>query len=508
MLLSLYVVCSLLLCICVLLWSLERLERNKYRGVPTLPLLPFIGNIHQVLGDTQNLFHLMENMAAICEQKQSLCVFWLGPCPILVAQHPDEVKLITNSFVEKPYFYDFGRSWLGDGLVTAPGYIWKQSIKRLAGTFTSHVVDGYQDVFNVQAQKLVINLKTKVGKEPFDIMHMLAFSTLETICQTALGVSNISDSIVTEEYYEAFNRCLELMVYRGVNVLLHPDAIYRLTPAHREMTKCVAVLHKVSDNVMKKILLEQKDINTSKTTGNDSQDKGSKFKAFLEILLEMREIDRNLTDYQIKSEVDTIILAGQETVATAFFYTLLMIGCKPEVQEKMYAELYSIFGDSKRPVCKEDLARMSYCEAIINETLRLYPPAPGVMRYADKDLKLKSFTIPKGTICAINFWGAGRSLQAWGPDAKEYRPERWLEMQPPGNPAAFLPFSYGRRACIGKKYAMTILKTMLAHCVRELVFESQAENLQLKVDLALRPVSGHLIQIKLRETENCRRQLA
>ncbi|KAH9635970.1 hypothetical protein HF086_015544 [Spodoptera exigua] len=401
MLLSLYVVCSLLLCICVLLWSLERRERNKYRGVPTLPLLPFIGNIHQVLGDTQNLFHLMENMATICEQKQSLCVFWLGPCPIL-----DEVKLITNSFVEKPYFYDFGRSWLGDGLVTAPGYIWKQSIKRLAGTFTSHVVDGYQDVFNVQAQKLVINLKTKVGKEPFDIMHTLAFSTLETICH----------SIVTEEYYEAFNRCLELMVYRGVNVLLHPDAIYRLTPAHREMTKCVAVLHKVSNNVMKKILLEQKDINTSKTTGNDSQDKGSKFKAFLEILLEMREIDPNLTDYQIKSEVDTIILAGQETVATAFFYTLL----------------YSIFGESKRPVCKEDLARMSYCEAIINETLRLYPPAPGVMRYADKDLKLR------------------RSLQAWGPDAKEYRPERWLEEQPPGNPAAFLPFSYGRRACIGK----------------------------------------------------------
>uniref|UniRef100_A0A2H1WQ74 SFRICE018794.2 n=1 Tax=Spodoptera frugiperda TaxID=7108 RepID=A0A2H1WQ74_SPOFR len=99
---------------------------------------------------------------------------------------------------------------------------------------------------------------------------------------------------------------------------------------------------------------------------------------------------------------------------------------------------------------------MSYCEAIINETLRLYPPAPGVMRYADRDLKLsrsfppESFTIPKGTICAINFWGAGRSVRAWGPDAKLYRPERWLEDELPGNPAAFLPFSYGRRACIGK----------------------------------------------------------
>nr|QGA73291.1 cytochrome P450 CYP4C1-like protein transcript variant 3 [Spodoptera frugiperda] len=507
MLLSVYILCTLLLCICVLLWSLERRERNKYRGVPTLPLLPFIGNIHQVIGDTQKLFHIVENITNICEEKQSLFVVWLGPCPILAVQHPDDVKMVTNSFVEKPYFYDFGRAWLGDGLVTAPGYIWKQSIKKLAGTFTSSVVDGYQDVFNAQAEKLVVNLKTKVGKEPFDVMHSLAFATLETICQTALGVSNISENIVTEEYYDAFNRCLELMIYRGMNILLHPDAIYRLTPAHKEMMKCVTALHKVSDNVMKKLRAEQKNVNISEMTGNHNQDtnRGPKFKAFLDILLELREVDPNLTDHQIKAEVDTIILAGQETVATAFFYALLMIGCKPGVQEKMYAELYSIFGNSKRPVSKEDLSRMSYCEAIINETLRLYPPAPGVMRYADRDLKLKSFTIPKGTICAINFWGAGRSVRAWGPDAKVYRPERWLEDELPGNPAAFLPFSYGRRACIGKKYAMAILKTMLAHCVRELVFESQADNLQLKIDLALRPVSGHLIQIRLREIENrCR----
>lgn len=51
----------------------------------------------------------------------------------------------------------------------------------------------------------------------------------------------------------------------------------------------------------------------------------------------------------------------------------------------------SIFGDSKRDVSKEDLARMEYCEAIINETLRLYPPVPGILRYADKDLPLSEY---------------------------------------------------------------------------------------------------------------------
>ncbi|KAJ8714835.1 hypothetical protein PYW08_004816 [Mythimna loreyi] len=497
-----YMLCVLVACACLLLFFLERRARSRFRGLPTFPLLPFIGNLHMMLEDGRHLFQILDRVAEISENSKLPFVVWIGPCSILVVQDPDDVKTITNAFIEKPYFYGFGKIWLGDGLVTAPGHVWKHNIKKLAGTFTGSVVDGYLGIFNAQTHKLVENLKTEVGKEPFDVMHKyLAYTTLETICQTALGVSRISESIVTTEYYEAFNRCLELIMSRALNVLLHPDAIYRLTGAYREMVKCVAVMHHVSDTVMKKRQLERKNTKTREKEENDNRDSktGTKFKAFLDILLELSEVDPSLTEKQIKSEVDTIIVGGQETVASTMFYTLLMLGCKPRIQEKLYAEMKSIFGDSRRDVSKEDLGRMEYCEAVINETLRLYPPVPGVLRYADRDLPLKSFTIPKGTVCGINSWGAGRSVRVWGSDAKLYRPERWLEDQPPGVPAAFLAFSYGRRACIGKKYAMAFLKTMLAHCVRELQFESEADNLQLKVDVALRPVSGHLIQVRLRQ---------
>lgn len=62
----------------------------------------------------------------------------------------------------------------------------------------------------------------------------------------------------------------------------------------------------------------------------------------------------------------------------------------------------------------------------------------------------ESCTVPIGTGCAINAWGAGRSRRAWGADARVFRPERWLHGEPPGAAAAFLAFSYGRRSCIGK----------------------------------------------------------
>ncbi|XP_075980254.1 cytochrome P450 4C1-like [Anticarsia gemmatalis] len=495
-----YIACMFLACVVLLLWLRERRIRKLFAGIPHYPLLPFIGNVHQVFGDGKALFRHLERMAKICDSNgYGRFVLWIGPCPLLTTHDPDDVKLITNAFIEKPYMYSFGKVWLGDGLVTGPASVWKQNIKKLSGTFTTSVVDGYLGVFNAQAYKLVNSLKSEVGKEPFDIIHKyLAYTTLETICQTALGVSKISESIVTTEYYDAFNRCLELLITRGLNAALHPDFIYNMTPQYREMKKCVAVLHNVSDTVLKKRKLERENMKTEKQNEDDDDPSKPKFRAFLDMLLDLRELDPSLTEQQIKSEVDTIIVGGQETVASTMFFLLLMLGCKKRVQDKLYAELKSIFGDSKRPVTKDDLSQMKYLEAVINETLRLYPPVPGVMRYADKPLQIKSFTIPQGTSLILNFWGAGRSVNTWGKDASLYRPERWLEDPPPGYGASFLPFSYGRRACIGKKYAMSILKTVIAHCVRELEFVSQADNMQLKIDIALRPTSGHLIQVRER----------
>lgn len=67
--------------------------------------------------------------------------------------------------------------------------------------------------------------------------------------ETALGVPQISDSVETEKYYQAFNRCLELFIARGLNLLTHLDCFYKLTPGYKELVENVAVLHKVSDTV-------------------------------------------------------------------------------------------------------------------------------------------------------------------------------------------------------------------------------------------------------------------
>ncbi|CAG9565021.1 unnamed protein product [Danaus chrysippus] len=334
------------------------------------------------------------------------------------------------------------REWSGNG--TCCGLEGKRK-KKFGGTFTRSVVSSYQEVYNHQARRLVEELKVHVGKPPFDSMHCIAHRTLETICQTGLGYTDFTDNIVTEEYYDAFNRSLELILLRGFNILYHCDWLYRLTSGYADMKKQVAVLNSVSETIIKKKLQRRQKEKNNKNTNEFVQEKKPSFKSFLDILLDLSENDPSLTEYQIMSEVNTLIVGGQETVAVTLFFAFLMLGSHPDVEEKLHAEVINILGD-KPDVDKEDLSRMVYCEAVIFETLRMFPPIPTVLRYADRDLKLDSYTIPRGTTVVLNAWGSGRSESLWGNQASSFRPERWLYGEP--CMSSCLAFSVGRRSCI------------------------------------------------------------
>ncbi|XP_052751223.1 probable cytochrome P450 312a1 isoform X2 [Galleria mellonella] len=427
----------LLLLLVVIAYGLTYVYRRPARallaGLPTYSQLPFIGNMHWFMGGGRLLYERFSEISEVIEKTKLPFVIWIGPYPVLVISDPEDVIIVTNSFVEKPYFYNFAQNWVGNGLITAP--------------------------------------------------------------ETALGVLDISESIVTNEYCDAFNRIVELLNGRGFNIFKHPTFLYQLTTDYRELQKCIAVVHNVSELVITKRMRERE---MEKENAKNETSDGRPIKSFLDILLDHNEANLSFTEKEIKFEVNTIIVGGQEAVSITLFYILLMIGYKPHIQKKLYDEMQEIFGGTKRSVTKGDLSQMKYCEAVILETLRMYPPVPVSFRYADKAIQLKSCRVPEGASFGINALGAGRSRRIWGPDALEYRPERWLGAERPGHPAAFLAFNYGRRACIGKKYAMALMKTFLAHCVLELEVHSRADQLRLKMDLGLKAASGHLIQVGLR----------
>jgi len=159
-------------------------------------------------------------------------------------------------------------------------------------------------------------------------------------------------------------------------------------------------------------------------------------------------LDSGLTDREIRDELVTMIIAGHETVAAALTWTLMLLAEHPEAQERARAELAGHGG----PVSLlKRRTEIPWTRAVIDEALRLRPPAWVVSRRAEADDELDGFPVPAGTLAIISPWLVHRRATEW-PDPEEFRPERFLDEG--AGRRAYLPFGQGPRLCIGRDFAL------------------------------------------------------
>ncbi|KOB68479.1 Cytochrome P450, family 4, subfamily V, polypeptide 2 [Operophtera brumata] len=184
-----------------------------------------------------------------------------------------------------------------------------------------------------------------------------------------------------------------------------------------------------------------------------------------------------LENEKIQQELNTLIAAGYDTSAISIIYCLLLLGHHQDIQDKLWSELKEVFSDSDRDVDKDDIPKLVYLEAVLKETLRLYP----------------THTIPAGSDFFVFAYAVNRHPM-WGPDSEQFRPERWLDGTAPTNPNLFASFGLGRRSCIGKTFSMLSMKTTISHVVRRFRITADISKLVLKEDVLLKPASGqHII---------------
>ncbi|KAI0028311.1 cytochrome P450 [Vararia minispora EC-137] len=180
--------------------------------------------------------------------------------------------------------------------------------------------------------------------------------------------------------------------------------------------------------------------------------------------------DEKLTDDELLAQINTFTIAGSDTTSTALSRILYLLALHPSVQDRLREELTEA-GGSDGEVGYDDLVELPFLEAVCRETLRLYPPLHFVQRQCRKDIVLslahpytdvrgkvqnELFVPGCGTTIFINILGVNRDKAIWGPDASEWRPERWLSPLPdsvaeariPGVYANTLTFIGGSRACI------------------------------------------------------------
>ncbi|XP_018481240.1 cytokinin hydroxylase isoform X2 [Raphanus sativus] len=170
----------------------------------------------------------------------------------------------------------------------------------------------------------------------------------------------------------------------------------------------------------------------------------------------------------IMDECKTFFFAGHETTALLLTWTMMLLADNPRWQENVRDEIRDVCGCDGLPSV-DQLSKLTSLNKVINESLRLYPPATLLPRMAFEDIKLGDLTIPKGLSIWIPVLAIHHSEELWGKDANEFNPERFG-----GKPFApgrhFIPFAAGPRNCIGQSFAMMEAKIILATLISKFNF--------------------------------------
>ncbi|XP_046607278.1 cytochrome P450 4C1-like [Neodiprion virginianus] len=503
-----FIVTSAILCgiISIVIYHLRRLrlykQVSKFSGPP---LLPFFGNALGFVGNTEDI--LMKIMELLNSYPSPFRV-WLGHRLFFGVSNPEQMKRIflSQKTIEKEDLYKFIRPWLGTGLFTAPASKWRVHRKLIMPTFNSRILESFVEVFAIQSKILNQQMEVELDGAEFDVFHYVSLCTLDIICETAMGVSVRAQTESSCRYVEATKSISSGIFRRMFQIWLHPDFIFERTQLGKTQKECVNYLHSLTEEVIQK--KKKAYFQANGKPEKESRNGEFRRKAFLDLLMELTHNGEKFTDDELREEVDTMMLAGNDTTAIVNSFVMLMLASYPNVQNKVYEELYEIFGNDdndERTVTHEDLPRMEYMERVIKETMRLFPIGPILVRAVTEDLDIGEHTLPAGSSVVLGILKAHRNEEFW-PEPLKFDPDRFLpEEVAKRHPYCYVPFSAGPRNCLGIKYAMMAMKTLLSTVLRRYIIKKDdvqsIQDIKLKADLMLKPVKPITIRIEKRTTK-------
>jgi len=321
---------------------------------------------------------------------------------------------------------------------------------------------------------------------------------LDIICQTSMGIDIKAQQKSDSEYVRAVQGISSIIHQRHWIFYYRSNLIFNLSPLYWKQKKYLKILHGFTDSVIisRREELEKSQSNRVENENIEDAIGAKKRTALLDTLLQSTINGQPLSNMDIREEVDTFMFEGHDTTTSAIGFCLYNLAKYPDEQQKAFNEIRDIFGDEiDRTLTLQDLNDMSYLELIIKESLRLYPSVPFYGRKIRKDFYLNGKFIPKGATVGVAVSFMGRDPKLFG-DPDSFKPERFLVESNVQNGFAYVPFSAGPRNCIGQKFAMLEMKTVISKTLRHYQL-SLGENYEptLVAEMILRPSNGIILKV-------------
>jgi cytochrome P450 len=396
---------------------------------------------------------------------------WFG-LPYLQACDPGLMQAVfldhADSFLKSEAQQRVLRPAVGDGLLTVEGEVWRTQRRAAAPAFRHAALLRLLPAMVEVAETTAARMAVALDGEGVDVTPLMTRAALDVVMQTLLAGDESFDHVTAgpmmTRYLESVGQV------KLLDLLGAPDWIPRPGRArNRRENAQVRAMAAAS-------------LRARRARGQfDSGD-------LLGELIAARdpETGRALTDEELVANILTFIGAGYETTAVALTWALYLIASAPDVQARLFEEASRVLGD--RPIAGEDIARLTFHDQVIKETMRLYPPVPVLQRRAIGAADLGPVQVRAGEEVVCLIYVLHRSRRLWDRpetfDPDRFSPERSQDR----HRFAFVPFGGGPRICIGAQFATIEMIAFLSTFVRRFTFEPAPGLAPLpRLRLTLRP---------------------
>lgn len=458
------------------------------RKIPLTPsALPWLGNLIDYIVNAHRSVDWQADMCAWADYQP-----WKSKVPgqpaMIVLSSPDAIEEVTTTqfenFAKGEFFVDVMGDMFGRGLLVSDGERWHHQRKTAVKFFSARALRAFmtKSMHKNIGQVCDVLERSMESGELVDLNALFHAFTLQTFVEMGLGIDL---KWIGAKQPHPFEHALDMASPQMLRRVYQPGWLWKLQRwLNIGNERVFAESMKIVYSWLREVTHTSLEQCLKRTTHSSSEDE---VKSVVEIFVENSRDDldgirsEDLVDFLL-----TFIIGARDTTAGVLSWFFYDIHQHPEVLRRIRDEMAiqlpaDLYKDKTAYLTTDHIRGLVYLEATIKEILRLKPAAPGTLRQVVCDTVIcGDVPLYKGQLVALNAYGMARNPHVWGPDAAEFKPERWIDPTTRTiireSPSKFFTFLAGPRSCIGMNLAMLELRVMAANLIHRFRFEIDPSN--------------------------------
>ncbi|XP_058079670.1 cytochrome P450 CYP94D108-like [Magnolia sinica] len=492
-------VCLYILSICFLiyLYNHNRSKRPITRGLKGVRSYPLVGHLPAYI---RNRHRFLDWTTEILAEHPTQTVTYRRPGVVqgVITANPINVEyMLKTNFENYPkgdLFTSLLEDFLGRGIFNSDGELWKVQRKTAVYEFNTKSLRNFildSILQEIHERLLPFLWKATKNGEIINLQDVLEQFAFNNVCKIAFNedpmcLGGEDEGRLPSQFAQAFEDAANLSAGRfrySIPFLWKIKKMLNIG-SERRLRESITIIHDFATKIIK----------TRKKESSHGRD---------DLLSRFMASDDNSIEF-LRDIIISFILAGRDTTSSALAWFFWILSSRPDVEQKILEELKLVtIQNGNSNFSFDDLQKMHYLHASISEALRLYPPVAYDTKECHHDDVMPDGTfVGKGWLVSYHAYAMGRMESIWGPNCRDFTPERWLEngVFKPESPFRFPAFNGGPRVCLGREMAYLQMKLIVA-CVLERfeidVVEKDSCPEQM-LSLTLRIKGGLLVRVKER----------